>query len=213
MHERYAVVFREQSKTPAAGSLELRDDRLLLAGRTGHRRLEMSVPLEDIAEIRIGRLPEDRLNGYATIVLERAGLPALQVAPFGAGLLSEIADLLSMLTSERRTGDELAVVVPLKPGCLPRARKLLEAGPPLDPAKLGLSSHNVYLSEDEAVFVFCGPNVSARVGKAMRSPALWRAGLAWQSCIAGQPSVRRSTAMPSRDDAPAYSWTAPTLDR
>lgn len=213
MHERYPVIFREHGKTPVAGSLELRDDRLVLAGRTDHRRLELSVPFEAIAEVRIGRLPDDRLNGYPTLVLERAELPALQVAPFGAGLLSEIADLVSVLTSERRAGDELAVVVPLKPACLARARKLLEAGPPLDPAALGLSSHQVYLSEDEAVFVFRGPNVSSRVGKAMRSPALWRAGLAWQGCIAGQPSVLRSTAIPSREGAPAYSWTAATLDR
>ena len=51
MHERYPVIFREQGETATAGSLELRDDRLVLAGRTAHRRLEVSVPLEAIAEI------------------------------------------------------------------------------------------------------------------------------------------------------------------
>jgi hypothetical protein len=137
-------------------------------------------------------------------------MPALQVAPLGAGLLHEIADLLLALTAERRAGGEvLAVVVPLKPDCLVRAAKLLQAGPPLDPAALGLTSHQVYLRESEAVFVFRGPNVTAGVGKAMRSPAMWRAGLAWQDCIAGRPSIHRSTEMLSSEATPDYSWPAP----
>jgi len=103
----------------------------------------------------------------------------------------------------------LAVVVPLKPNCLVRAAKLLQAGPPLDPAALGLTSHQVYLREREAVFVFRGPNVSAGVGKAMRSPALWRAGLAWQDCIAGRPSIHRSIETVSSEATPDYSWSAP----
>jgi len=209
MHERYAVVFREQGGAAAAGALELRPDRLLLRGRAEQLPAELSVPFADIAEIRIGRRPADRLNGYATLVLERTHLPSVQVAPLGAGLLHEIADLVSALTAERRRdGDELAVVVPLKPGCLRRARELLEAGPPLDPAALGLGGHEVYLREGEAVFVFRGPDVGARVGKAMRSPALWRAGLAWQDCIAGRPQVQRSSATLSTGETPAYSWTA-----
>jgi hypothetical protein len=207
MHERYAVVFRERGGAVFAGSLELRRDRLLLSGRAGQRRVDLSVPLVDIAEIRIGRLPADRLNGYVTLVLERGRMSALQVAPLGAGVLHEIADLLSALAAEGRAGgEELAVVVPLKPNCLVRAAELLEAGPPLDPVALGLTSHQVYLREGEAVFVFRGPDVSARVGKAMRRPALWRAGLAWQDCIAGRPSIHSSTEMVSREAIPAYSW-------
>jgi len=207
MHERYAVVFREQGGAAAAGALEMGPDGLLLRGGAGQLPAELSVPFADIAEVRIGRRPPDRLNGYATLVLERAHMPSVQVAPLGAGLLHEIADLVSSLTVEHR-GRELAVVVPLKPGCLRRARTLLEAGPPLDPAALGLTGHEVYLREDEAVFVFRGPDVSARVGKAMRSPALWRAGLAWQDCIAGRPRIQQSPATLSTEEMPAYSWTA-----
>jgi hypothetical protein len=210
MHKRYAVVFCERGRAVSAGGLELREDRLLLSGGSGQERCDLSVQFCDLAEIRIGRGRADRLNGYPTLVLERGQMPAVQLAPLGAGLLHEIADLLLAISAERRAGGtELAVVVPLKPNCLLRAAKLLEAGPPVDPAALGLSSHQVYLREGEAVFVFRGPEVSARVGKAMRSPALWRAGLAWQDCIAGRPRIHRSTEMLSREATPAYSWAPP----
>lgn len=210
MHKSYAVVFCERGGAPAAGALELHRGRLLLTGRAGQKRCALSLPLADVTAIRIGRVRVDRLNGYPTLVLERGPRPAVQVAPLGAGLLHEIADLLLAISAERRAGgEELAVVVPLKPNCLLRAAKLLEAGPPLDPAALGLTGHEVYLRDGEAVFVFRGPDVSARVGKAMRSPALWRAGLAWQDCIAGRPSIHRSTEMLAREATPAYTWATP----
>jgi len=205
----YAVVFREQGEPPATGSLELAQDRLLLTGGAGGHVHQLEVELANIVEIHVGRRPADRLNGYRTLVLERAHMPAVQIAPLEASLLHEIADLLATLTSGRPTsGDELAVVVPLKPDCLGRARQLLAHGPPLDPAALGLTSHHVYLREREAVFIFLGPDVEARVGRAMRSPALWRAGIAWQNCIAGRPRVDRHARVPVGEEA-AYSWTAP----
>ena len=45
--------------------------------------------------VRVGRRPGERLNGYPTLVLERAGHAAVLVAPFGMTLLSEIAHLFS----------------------------------------------------------------------------------------------------------------------
>jgi hypothetical protein len=207
MHEQYPVVFREHGKSAFAGGLEVGEDRLLLSGGWGPARCDLVVPFSDLAEIRIGRGHADRLNGYATLVLERRRMPAVQVAPLGTGLLHEIADLLGSLAAEgRRDGDVLAVVVPLKPNCLARAATLLAAGPPVDPAALGLTSHQVYLREGQAVFVFRGEDVRARVGKAMRTPALWRAGLAWQDCIAGRPSMHSSAEMIPSDATPDYRW-------
>jgi len=208
MHKRYAVVFSERGKA-FAGALEVGEDRLLLTGDAVGRRCDLAVPFSDLAEIRIGRGRADRLNGYPTLVLERRRMPAVQVAPLGSGLLHEIVDLLRSLAAEGgHGGDVLCVVVPLKPDCLPRAASLLAAGPPLDPAALGLTSHQVYLRENEVVFVFRGPDVRARVGKSVRSPALWRAGLAWQDCIAGRPSIHRSAEMIPNAAMPDYSWPA-----
>jgi hypothetical protein len=187
MQERFAVAFRDGS-AGAAGALQIEQDRLLLRGRGEDGSLELEIPYSDLAEIRVGRRRSERLNGYATLVLERIALPPVQVAPLGVALLHEIADLLSSL-SNRAGGDLLIVSVPLKPGCLARARELLAKGPPLDPASLGLSTHEVYLREGEAIFVFRGNRVREQVGKAMSHPAIWRAGLAWHRCFSAPPRI------------------------
>jgi hypothetical protein len=203
MHERYAVVFRTRD-SEAAGRLEIEQDRLLLRGRATDGNLELEIPFSDLVEVRVGRRPNERLNGYRTLILERATEPAVRVAPLGVALLPEIADLLVSLS---RPGGEnvLAVWVPLKPGCLGRARKLLAKGPPLDPASLELSGHEVYLSESEAVFVFHGANVRAQVDRAIRHPAVWRAGVAWQRCFAAPPQIVEPAEL-SLDADPAYRW-------
>jgi len=206
-HDRYAVVFRENGRENSAGSLELRQDELLLSGGSQDRHRDLSVPFGEVIDVHVGRKRSERLNGYPTLVVERGDAPTVLVAPLGASLLHEIADLLIELTKRRPDhADTLTVSVPLRPGCQQQARSLLEQGPPLDPARLGLTSHQVYLQDDEALFVFTGPDVHERVRRAMRSPRLWQAGLAWRDCIAGQPTIR-TTANPTLDD-PVYSWTA-----
>ena len=206
---RYAVVFREGAGPVVAGALDVSEGGLLLSGRVDGRPHELGVALTDVVEIKIGRFPAERLNGYPTVLLVRGRMPAVQVAPMGAGLLNEVADLLIALAAEPTgEGDELAVVVPLRQGCLERAKRLLELGPPLDAAVVGLTEHEVYLREGEAVFVFRGPDVAARVGQAMSDPDLWRAGISWQDCIAGPPEITKIHGLLSADETPAYRWTS-----
>lgn len=206
--DRYAFVFRECEGGLVAGSLELDEDRVLLSGGSRERLRDVSIPFEEIADVHIGRQPAERINGYATLVLGRHNQPSLQLAPLGAGLLHEVADLLSSLTATSSArADHLVVVVPLRPGRLDQARTLLEHGPPLDPNTLGLTEHEVYLHEGEATFVFRGPRVRPRIQKAMRTPAIWRAGIAWRDVIACQPRIHIDPrAIPAVQ--PAYRWTA-----
>jgi hypothetical protein len=132
----------------------------------------------------------------------------VQVAPLGVAQLTEIVELLASLTQLTRGEDVLAVRVPLKRGCLDRARTLLEQGPPLDPASLGLSGHDVYLRESEAVFVFRGRDVRAHIAAAIGHPAIWRAGLAWQRCFAAAPQIVDLDDL-SLDSDLAFHWLAP----
>ena len=206
MHERFAVSFREGSAR-AAGALDVEQDRLVLHGRTDEGELTLEIPFAQLSEVRAGCLPTERLDGYATILLERPGLPTVQIAPLGIAMLPEITALLCSLTHPE-DGDTLVVVVPLKPGCLNHARDLLAKGPPLDPASLGLRSHEVYLGESEATFVFNGSNVQARMSNAIRQPALWRAGLAWQRCFAGAPRIFRAVTPLGFESEPVYRWRA-----
>jgi hypothetical protein len=208
---RYAVAFREQEGPSTAGALLVSEDRLLLAGRAGDRELELSIPLAELAEIRIGRSPAERLNGGPVLVLERHRAPPVHISPFGIGLLHELADLFASLAAEQQlSGEQVAVIVPLKPGCSERAKQLVTRGPPFDPASLGLTTHEVYLSEHEVVFLFSGPHVRAKIERAMRSPALWRAGLDWRDCIAGRPRLAAASETVPTGGEPIYSWTANT---
>lgn len=205
MQERFAVVFREGT-AQATGRLDVEPDRLLLHGVCAAGELTLEIPCSELREVRVVQSPRERLNGLRTLVLERSRGPAIQVAPLGVAFVPEIVSLLSSLTN--RGGDALAVRVALKEGCLERARELLAKGPPLDPASLGLSGHEVYLHEGEAVFVFRGSDVRARVSKALAHPAVWRAGLAWQRCFAAAPQLV-DAAHVWLDPTPAYTWSAP----
>ena len=205
----YAVVFRAgTAEETAAGVLEFESDRLRLRGRGNDGAHELEVPFADLSEVRIDRSPNERLKGYPTIVLERTTAQPVGVAPLGALYLHEIADLLTSVAQPNGGAEVLAVLVPLKPGCLDRARTLLAKGPPLDPGVLGLSGHEVYLDESEALFVFRAADVRARVDKAMRHPAVWRAGLAWQACFAGPPQIVDPAEHPVTGP-PAYRWSTP----
>lgn len=206
MDEQFAVVFRDGSDQ-VAGALLVEQDRLILSGRGSGGSLELEIPMDSLAEVRVGRRPDERLNGYSTLVLERKALPAVMVAPLGVAVLHEIADLLNSL-SQPAVGDVLAVMVPLKPGCLGRAQRLLAKGPPIDPASLGLSGHEVFLDEQKALFVFRGRNVKAQVSNSVRHPAVWRAGLAWQRCFASAPRIVDLTQL-AVDSDPFYRWAAP----
>ena len=81
-----------------------------------------------------------------------------------------------------------------------------------DPGTLGLSRHEVYLTADEAIFVFAGPGARAAVQRASRDPSLWRVGLAWSDCIGGRPRLADAAEAGRRQGLePEYSWTAERL--
>jgi hypothetical protein len=208
MQERFAVIFRD-GPAQATGALDIEPDQLRLHGRTATGDLTLEIPFSDLCAVRVGCRPTERLKGYPTLMLDRRSLPSVQVAPLGLAVLPEITELLVSLTRPDE-GETLVVVVPLKPGCLGRARELLAKGPPLDPASLGLRSHEVYLSESEAVFVFCGDNVRAKVNEAIGHPAVWQAGLAWQRCFAAAPRIFDAVVPPSFGQDHAYHWSAST---
>jgi hypothetical protein len=209
----HAAVFRESDGPAASGILRIDGDSFSLEGRRAGRLVALTVALADVREVRVGRAPVERLNGQPTLVVTRRAGPVLFVQPFGAGLLSELADLLSTLAARRADDLEwVEVRVPLKPGCLERARELISRGPPFEPAALRLQQHDVFLREGEAVFVLRGPHVHEALERAMREPGFWRSGLAWRSCVAGRPRIVQMTAGVLPEHELVYSWTDAGLD-
>jgi hypothetical protein len=207
---RYAVAFRIGQGARAAGALVIDQDRLQLEGRTADGAVELSVPYAELVEVRIVRGPEELLNGHPALLLARQDRPPVQVEPFGIGLLHELADLLVALATEHADGgEEVAVIVPLKKDRMAQAKELVAQGPPFDPAALGLTRHEVFLTADKAIFVFAGAHVRAKLERMTRDPTLWRVGIAWRGCIGGRPRLAAaSDTRPGTDDQPVYSWAA-----
>lgn len=90
----------------------------------------------------------------------------------------------------------LVLVVPLREDTGERVRELLREGPPFELETTHLAGHEVYLTDEEAVFVFESvgdePPLELRAG----DPALREAASAWREVIAGRP----------RKAETAYEW-------
>lgn len=81
------------------------------------------------------------------------------------------------------------VVVPLRDGVKEAALALVADGPPFDLPGTGLTSHSVYLTEREAIFVFEGPAPHSDLERIVGDPGVWRAAPAWRECMAGRPRL------------------------
>lgn len=90
----------------------------------------------------------------------------------------------------------VAVVCPLRPGAAETARVLVAEGPPFDLAGAGIARHLVLVGEEEAVFVFEGPEARGAVERLATSPGVWRAAAAWRDLLAGRPRLLE----------PAFAW-------
>ena len=196
---RFPVVWREGDGDPAVGELIVARDVLRFEGARGGAEAGAQIRFSDVRGVRVARRAPERRNGRPTIVIDRDTTP-FYLEPVGAGLLGEIASLLTMLREkEARPTDHVAVIVPLRKGTESRAASLVALGPPFDLVGTGIRSHQVYVGGQEAIFVFGGPDVHDVLERTLADPALWRAGLAWRNVIAGRPRMLRCS----------FSWAAP----
>src|SRR5262249_5591739 len=109
-------------------------------------------------------------------------------------LVVELARRLAAFHRAGEQGRSFAVIVPLRPGSQERVHRLLEQGPPFDPAVAGLLRHQGFLSGEEAVFVFeARPDA---LDELLADPRTWSAAAAWRDSVAGL----------ARFAAQAYDW-------
>ncbi|MGH3005463.1 MAG: hypothetical protein ACRDOS_06085 [Gaiellaceae bacterium] len=90
----------------------------------------------------------------------------------------------------------LVAVLPLKPGARDRAEALLREGPPFDLEQTQFDRHQVFLTDQEVVFVFEGEGPSHTLDLPAEDPALWKAAEGWRACLSDRPRVAVT----------AYSW-------
>ena len=193
MQRSYGVVWREGSGPLAAGKLELLAHGLRLDG------LESSyeIAYEDLVAVRVGRTTSERVDGRPSVVLVRVhGDPVTIATVAQPSLVGEIAERLAAMQLDAAPPRRLAVVVPLKPNAYDSVRDLLAEGPPFDPEQIpGLDRHEVFLSHDEAVFVF-DSGAGADALTLLAEPDFLRAAITWREHIAGAPRVAEDV----------YSW-------
>ncbi len=180
------------------GKLELRAAALVLEGSGGSGSPQRrDIAYGEMTRVQIARTPGERLSGHQTLVVDRRSATPLRIAGVAQpGIISELAESLTALrTGERPYMSRLVIVVPLHQGVGDRARALLGKGPPFDPEAAGLERHHVFLTDDEAVFVFDADAPDA-VERLASDETLWSAIAGWSDLVSGPPRLAEDV----------YSW-------
>lgn len=99
--------------------------------------------------------------------------------------------------------EHYVLVLRLKPGMVADAERELAAGPPFDPAAVGLSSHAAYLSDDEIYLQFEGQAAHSTAVQLARKHLVEVSR--WQGIVSGLPT--RVAEVPP-DARCLYHWQA-----
>lgn len=199
MRTSYGVVWRDGHKPLARGKLELLPRAIRLDGMSGSEPVRREIAYDFLSEIRIGRSPEERIDGRPSLMLEPRTGTALAIASVAqSGVIAEIAERLAALQLGAEGLRRIAVVLPLRDDAEGAVRELLTDGPPFDPEALGLNRHQVFLTPTEAVFVFESELGAAALETLLQEPELWQTAAAWHPYLAGPPRIAEDV----------YSWTA-----
>jgi len=198
MRKSYGVVWREDMLPLATGKLELLPRGLRLEGLAGQHAAAREIAYEGLVGVRVGRAA-DRIDGRPTVILERrTGLPITIATVPQSSLVGEIAERLTALQLGPEATRRTALVIPLKKEAHEAVRGLLEAGPPFDPEQTtGLDRHEVFLTSEEAVFVFESKLGAEALEPLLAEPELWEAAAAWRDHLAGPPRLAEDV----------FSWT------
>jgi hypothetical protein len=99
--------------------------------------------------------------------------------------------------------ERYVVAVRLKPGTAEEAERQLAAGPPFDPAEVGLLSHAAYISNDDVYLQF-GGQAAHSIALQVAREHLVEVGR-WQSIVEGLPT--RVAEVPANARC-LYHWQA-----
>jgi hypothetical protein len=196
----YAVTWQQGEQASRSGRLELLPGGLTLegSGANGGASSE-TIDFGDLVDVRIGRAASDRLSGRQTLVLERRGGASVRIASVvQPGIITELAERLASRLREEEAMSRAVVVIPLREGASEQAAQLLRSRPPFDPDEIGLDRHHVFLTDEEAVFVFEADDLGA-AERLIGGESFWKAAAAWKDLVAGPPRLAED----------AYTWVRP----
>lgn len=95
---------------------------------------------------------------------------------------------------------KLALVLPLALGKRDVARAYLDEGPPFDLRSAGIDEHEVFLTDEEVIFVFGMPRGPEPLQAILADEEFWSVLGAWEHIAAGPPRIA-SVAYDWRDRA------------
>ena len=200
MRRSYGVVWRDGDRPLARGKLELLTRAMRLDGMAGSESTTLEIAYDHLAEIRIGRSAEERIDGRPSLVLApRTGNIVSIASVAQAGVVAEIAERLAALQLGTEGRRRLAVVLPLQEHAHDAVRALLAAGPPFDPDALGLDRHQVFVTDSEAIFIFESDLGAKALEPLLEQPELWQSAAAWHHHLAGPPRIAEDV----------FSWERP----
>ena len=100
MRTSYGVVWREGTHPLARGKLELLPRTMRLEGMMGSEPATREIAYDHLAEIRIGRSAEERIDGRASLLLAPLTGETVSIASVAqAGVVAEIAERLARSSS------------------------------------------------------------------------------------------------------------------
>jgi hypothetical protein len=198
METSYGVGWREGESPLVTGKLELQPRAIRLDGL----ERAQEIPYELLTSVRLGRSAGDRIDGRPSVVLERrAGAPVTITTVAKPSLVGEIVERLAALQLGDETERRVAIVLPIKAESHGAVRELLDSGPPFNPEQIpGLDRHQVFLTHEEAIFVFEAQPGDDALAPLIADPELWRIAADWRKYIAGPPRIAED----------AFSWTRRT---
>jgi hypothetical protein len=191
----YAVTWRNGDGVVQSGKAELRAHALRLEGTSGEVE---DVRYDELAGVSIGRTSGERIAGRQTLILERAGgLSPVRLASVAQlGIISELAERLADLhLGHLLARNRIVVVVPLREGVIDQVRELVDKGPPFELAEAGLRQHQVFLTDQEALFFFDTADDIA-LHRLFADPNVWAAATVWGEFAGG----------PARIGEEAFAW-------
>ena len=192
----YAVTWQQGDQEVRSGRLELVPRGLAFEGAGATGVASETIDIGDLREVRVARSPAERISGRQTLVLERrTGEPIRIASIVQPGIITELAEHLASQLGEEHLMSRAVIVVPLQEGASQRAAELLRNGPPFDPEEVGLERHHVFLTVQEAVFLFEADD-SGAAERLVANESFWSAAAAWKDLVAGPPRLA--------DDV--YSW-------
>jgi hypothetical protein len=195
----YAVVWSDDGAPARAGRLVVTESGLELhrRGDDGQPAL-MVIDAGALATARATNGNGERVNGCPTIVLELRDGTIVRIGALEFAIVRELLDRVAALPAEAVATARALVVVPLRKGSAAKACELVAQGPPFDPGAVGLTRHEVFVSDDRALFLLEAPHIDETVERMLHDVSLWRGAVAWRSCLAGRPTLA----------SVAYSWTS-----